>query len=155
MTTTDSALVRLFGQEILTKEGLKATDEVLAGKKHIMIYFSAHWCPPCRAYTPQLSDAYSASELAGTDTVIIFVSSDQDENGFNSYYGSMSFYALPYSDRERKEALSTMYGVQGIPTLVLLNGDGELVNGNIRGQHGKYLGTASSSTAGFKGCALC
>uniref|UniRef100_A0A7S2GG69 protein-disulfide reductase n=1 Tax=Octactis speculum TaxID=3111310 RepID=A0A7S2GG69_9STRA len=135
---SNSALVELFGPEILTKDGVVATDEALGGKTNIMIYFSAHWCPPCRGYTPQLSDAYSASGKK-EETVVVFVSSDQDENGFNSYYDSMSFYALPYSDRARKEALSQKYGVRGIPTLVLLDGSGNLVQANIRGQHANYL----------------
>ena len=48
--------------------------------------------------------------------------------------------ALPFSERSRKEELSTKYGVQGIPTLVLLDGKGGLVSDNIRGDHAKYLG---------------
>jgi len=51
----------------------------------------------------------------------------------------MDFFALPFTDRVKKDELSDKYGVQGIPTLVLLDGSGELVNGNIRGQHGDYL----------------
>ena len=134
-----AALESIFGLEILTKHGLQPTEEVLAGVDNIMIYFSAHWCPPCRSYTPQLSSAYSASDKAGSETVIIFVSSDRDENSFNDYYEDMSFYALPYSDRAKKEALAQKYDVRGIPTLVLLNGNGETVSGNIRGSHADYL----------------
>ena len=92
----------------------------------------------CRGYTPQLSQAYTDSSKKDK-TAIIFVSSDQDQNGFDEYYGEMSFFALPYREREKKAALSDKYGVQGIPTLVLLNGSGELVNGNIRGSHADYL----------------
>ncbi len=32
--------------------------EVLKDKKVVVIYFSAHWCPPCRAFTPILKDFY-------------------------------------------------------------------------------------------------
>ena len=32
-----------FGAQLLTKEGLKSTKEVLANKSRIGIYFSAHW----------------------------------------------------------------------------------------------------------------
>jgi hypothetical protein len=53
-------------------------------------------CPPCRGYTPQLSDAYKASSKQG-ETAIIFVSSDQDEAAFDEYQASMSFDALPYA----------------------------------------------------------
>merc|ERR1711918_213184 len=111
----------------------------LGGQPHVMIYFSAHWCPPCRGYTPQLSEAYAKSGKAGTETVIVFVSSDRDQAAFDEYYGSMSFFALPFAARDQKSALSEKYGVRGIPTLVLLNGDGSLKEGNIRGKHGEYL----------------
>ena len=33
-------------------------DAALAGKDVILIYFSAHWCPPCRTFTPVLKDFY-------------------------------------------------------------------------------------------------
>eukprot|EP00656_Telonema_subtile_P023481 TRINITY_DN2493_c0_g1_i2.p1 TRINITY_DN2493_c0_g1~~TRINITY_DN2493_c0_g1_i2.p1 ORF type:complete len:136 (-),score=37.15 TRINITY_DN2493_c0_g1_i2:181-588(-) len=134
-----AAFTDLFGAEILTKDGHKATTEVLDGKQHVLIYFSAHWCPPCRGYTPELSSAYSQSAKAGKDTVIIFVSSDRDEEAFAEYYDSMSFYALPYAQRELKESLSEKFGVRGIPTLVVLDGDGNTVSSNARGQHGDYL----------------
>jgi nucleoredoxin len=28
--------------------------------KYLMLYFSAHWCPPCKQFTPKLSQAYTA-----------------------------------------------------------------------------------------------
>merc|ERR1712188_357797 len=109
------SLESLFGPEILTKGGVEPTTTALAGKKHIMVYFSAHWCPPCRGYTPQLSEAYANSSKQD-ETAIVFVSSDQDKGAFNSYYGEMSFFALPYADRDKKTELSEKYGVRGIPT---------------------------------------
>ncbi|CAE8616270.1 unnamed protein product [Polarella glacialis] len=133
------AFVELFGDKILTKEGEKDTAEVLAGKTHVLIYFSAHWCPPCRGYTPALSEAYGKSEKAGKEAAIIFVSSDRDQAAFEEYYGSMSFYAMPFSNRAQKEKLSEKFAVKGIPTLVLLDGEGKCLADNIRGDHDKYL----------------
>merc|ERR1711967_180306 len=108
------------------------------GKDHVMVYFSAHWCPPCRGYTPELSSAYEASAKKDK-TAIVFVSSDRDQAGFDEYYGEMSFFAMPFAQRDLKGAISEKYGVRGIPTLVLLDGKGDLVEGNIRGSHGTYL----------------
>jgi len=36
-----------------------AGSDALAGKK-VLVYFSAHWCPPCRGFTPLLKEAYGA-----------------------------------------------------------------------------------------------
>ena len=35
--------------------------EAVAGK-HVLIYFSAHWCPPCRGFTPKLVEFFSELE---------------------------------------------------------------------------------------------
>ena len=36
----------IFPNQVLTKSGL--VDSSTLDKKHLMLYFSAHWCPPCR-----------------------------------------------------------------------------------------------------------
>merc|ERR1712216_8360 len=77
--------------------------------------------------------------LGKDKTAIVFVSSDRDQAGFDEYYGEMSFFAMPFAQRDLKGAISEKYGVRGIPTLVLLDGKGDLVEGNIRGSHGTYL----------------
>jgi len=46
---------------------------------------------------------------------VIFCSSDRDEDAFKEYSGDMPWLALPYSKREFKEELSSMFGVSGIP----------------------------------------
>ena len=52
----------LKGQQLLRKNGeVVNADEVLAEKKIIAYYFSAHWCPPCRNFTPILADFYNVS----------------------------------------------------------------------------------------------
>ena len=50
----------LSGQQLLRKSGeVVKADEFLSDKKIIAYYFSAHWCPPCRNFTPILSDFYT------------------------------------------------------------------------------------------------
>ena len=129
----------LLGPTLLTKEGEKPTAELLAGAAHVLLYFSAHWCPPCRGYTPQLSQAYAASAKAGKETAIVFISSDRDQASFDEYYGEMTFYALPFAASGVKEALSAKYSVQGIPTLIALDGSCGVVDASARGNHADYL----------------
>jgi nucleoredoxin len=49
------------------------------------------------------------------------VSSDKDATQFEEYYGEMPWLALPFSDRQRKEALSQFFGVSGIPHFVMVS----------------------------------
>ena len=62
-----------FGPEIITKSGKKSTSEVVVGKKVIGIYFSAHWCPPCRQFTPLLSEFYSECKYYYYYFIIIII----------------------------------------------------------------------------------
>mmetsp|Transcript_18421 Transcript_18421/g.33367 ORF Transcript_18421/g.33367 Transcript_18421/m.33367 type:complete len:426 (-) Transcript_18421:192-1469(-) len=111
--------------------------------KYLMLYFSAHWCPPCRGFTPILSKAYSdlmaAPDVGPSKFELVFVSSDQDEKSFTEYFAEMTFCALPYADREAKNAISKRFGISGIPSLLILGpvdpstGDRPLINDSFNG----------------------
>ena len=116
-----------FGAEIQTKQGKKSTVDALKDKKVIGIYFSAHWCPPCRQFTPVLGTVYEDMIEDHPDFEIVFVSSDRDEGGFNEYYGEMPWVALPFASQKEKGSLAQKYGVSGIPCLVFLNDKGDLI----------------------------
>ena len=54
-TSTGVAMERLFGATLIDRMGNRFnTAAKLAELDCIAIYFSAHWCPPCRAFTPHL-----------------------------------------------------------------------------------------------------
>jgi nucleoredoxin len=142
-----SAFEELFGETLVSKEGNVATKGALAGKKNVMVYFSAHWCPPCRGFTPQLAKEYKASSAAGKDTMVVFVSSDRDQASFDEYYGEMPWHALPFDNRDVKEKLSTKFGVNGIPMLIVLDGKGQLVTANGRAEYQKFLGGSAPGDA--------
>jgi nucleoredoxin len=132
----------LFGKRIVTKKGEMATSEVLKDKKVVGVYFSAHWCPPCRQFTPELSTMYEDMIEMHPDFELIFVSSDQDVEHFKDYYDEMPFKALPFEDRDTKRKLATLYDVCGIPTLVFLN-----QNGHVTTLEGRELVSSSKEDA--------
>jgi len=101
-------------------------DTALAGKAAIALYFSAHWCPPCRGFTPQLAEWYT-KDLSAKGLEVVFVSSDKDEAAFSDYYGEQPWLALPFSNREKKDALSKKFKVGGIPSLVIVGPDGSVI----------------------------
>jgi len=121
-----SGLVHLLGEKLVTDAGEVSTTEALQSAKAVALYFSAHWCPPCKGFTPKLAEWYTKS-LKSKGLEIVFVSSDKDEAAFKEYFGEMPWKALPYSDRARKEELSKKYKVQGIPTVVILDGEGNVI----------------------------
>lgn len=116
------ALVNLVGPTLTTKEGSEATSKLLDGVKAVALYFSAHWCPPCRGFTPQLAESYT-THLKKKGLEIIFVSSDRDEESFKEYFAEQPWLALPFESRDLKAKLSKKFKVSGIPSLVILDGE--------------------------------
>merc|ERR1711988_481776 len=128
----------LFGSQLVSKSGVVSTSEALAGKKHVMIYFSAHWCPPCRGFTPVLAEKFAKTAEANS-IAVVFVSSDRDQPAFDEYFSEMPWHALPFSERDLKQKLGEKYGVRGIPTLVVLDNEGNLVTKEGRAEVDKYF----------------
>ena len=108
--------------ELLRKEGTVAAAEALIGKKYIMLYFSAHWCPPCRSFTPILKDFYARNKERSSFE-IIFVSRDNTAEELRSYFDTAhgDWLALSYRDAQTVgEGWAKQYGIYAIPSLVVL-----------------------------------
>lgn len=119
-----------FAGKLQKKDGTEVEAESLKGK-YVGLYFSAHWCGPCRSFTPKLIKFYNKLKASGKDFEFVFVSSDRDEGAFKEYYGEMPWLTLPFGD-DRKKKLSSRIEVDGIPTLAILDGEGNIVTTNAR-----------------------
>jgi len=116
----------LFGASLLKHDGEPVDPSHLSSKTGVLIYFSAHWCPPCRGFTPQLVTYYKEHKDK-KNLEIVFVSSDKDDHSFTEYWNEMPWLALPFSDRAKKNELSSKFKVSGIPTLVVLDSNGATI----------------------------
>ncbi|CAK0878798.1 unnamed protein product [Prorocentrum cordatum] len=122
-----AAFTEMLGHSLLGPGGeVTETAAALSGKGAIALYFSAHWCPPCRGFTPQLAEWYR-KDLQAKGLEVVFVSSDRDEAAFKEYFADQPWMALPFVERDAKEKLSKMYKVNGIPSLVILDSDGKII----------------------------
>ncbi|CAB3411268.1 unnamed protein product [Caenorhabditis bovis] len=103
--------------------------EALQGKV-VALYFSAHWCPPCRAFTPILKDFYEDDAVDGK-IEIVFVSFDRSDEDLKKYMAEChgDWYHIPFGSDKIKE-LATKYGVSGIPALVVVKDDGTEITKN-------------------------
>jgi thiol-disulfide isomerase/thioredoxin len=129
----DAPLERLLLREAL---GGDAADGV-------SLYFSAHWCPPCRAFTPELAQMHArltgqaggggggggggANNQNNSNNKkrwpVIFVSMDRSAAAFHDYFASMpqSWLAIPFEDDQLRSVLLRKMKVEGIPTLAMLD----------------------------------
>jgi len=94
MSASNFDVTKLFEGKLALK-GTDVPASSLAGKV-VAVYFSAHWCPPCRAFTPTLIKAYQAAKEQGLPFELIFVSSDEDQEGFDEYTADMPFPSVKF-----------------------------------------------------------
>ena len=116
-------------------------DEALEKKKLIALYFSAHWCPPCRKFTPQLVEYYNRVEPQHPEFEIIFVSFDRSQFAMETYMreANMPWPAIDFAKVPGKEAIRK-YAGEGIPCLVLVDASGKVISDSFAGK--EYLGPA-------------
>ncbi len=103
------------------------------------LYFSAHWCNPCRLFTPQLVNFYTEWKSEYSDKFeVIFISSDRSEDAMEEYMEEMNmpWPALEFS-AIHKSVLSKYRG-SGIPCLVLVDREGEVLAHSYEGT--RYVG---------------
>jgi nucleoredoxin len=116
-------------------------DEALEKKKLIALYFSAHWCAPCRKFTPELVDYYNRVATQHPEFEIVFVSFDKSQFAMETYMreANMPWPAIDFPRLGGKEAIRK-YAGDGIPCLVLVDVTGKVISSTYAGA--QYLGPA-------------
>lgn len=85
------------------KETLK---NAAAGKKLVVMMFSASWCPPCREMKAKVLPAENVQQ-------------------------ALKDWQAVYVDADKEEDLSRRYEIQGLPTFVFLGPDGKEINREV------------------------
>src|SRR6266513_6483798 len=114
-------------------------DEELAPKHIYGLYFSAHWCGPCRKFTPQLVAYYNQIAHDHPEFEILYVSSDKSAEGMATYMraSGMPWPAIEYGKVANVPGLQR-YAGRGIPDLVIVDASGKVLADSFVG--GKYVG---------------
>ncbi len=105
--------------------------------KFYAFYYSAHWCGPCRQFTPQLVRFYERMKGSGTQFEVIFVSADRSKNQMYQYMKEdrMKFPAVEYSQGRGSYEIMK-YSGSGIPCLVFMDHTGKVLSDSyVRGQY--------------------
>ncbi len=137
-----SAIVGSFGKNVVSVSG-KLDPQVIKTKKYLFVYFSAHWCPPCRKFTPLLVDFYNKNYANG-DFDLVFVSSDRSQGEMSGYMkeAKMPWIGLKLDSRPAR-AFVKMRSGDGIPNLILLNEKDEVIAQSYDSK-GNYTGPSTA-----------
>jgi nucleoredoxin len=128
-----TAMTEIFGEKLLISVDKEAlTKEVMKDKDIVLLYFSASWCPPCKRFTPTLSDFYN-KHCKGNRVEIVYISSDYDVPSFAEYYNKMPWCSLPPTDTAHiKQKIADRLRISGIPSLVALDKNGLFLSDHCR-----------------------
>ena len=99
---------------------------VLARPDKVALYFSGHFCAPCRTFTPLLREFYDDVNEDEKRLEIIFVSLDknqQDQEAYHREHGNWPRVA--WENEEQRSKLKEVMRVEKIPALIILDNEKE------------------------------
>lgn len=101
--------------------------------KVVLIDFWATWCGPCVRELPNVLKAYEKYHPQGFE--IIGISLDQDETKLKDFIKEKNMPWQQYFDGKGwNSKLGSKYGIQSIPATWLLDGEGKIIDSNLRGE---------------------
>ena len=132
----------IFPEKLIASSGKLIARETLQDK-FVGIYFSASWCPPCRLFTPKLVRFRNEHS---SDFEVVLVGWDRSEDKQRAYVVAheMPWPALP-NKSVHGEKIAELFGVQSIPTLIVVSPDGKVVSTQGR------IDVAGQGSAAFEG----
>jgi nucleoredoxin len=129
-------VISMLKDSLVNERGQSVPSSQLEKSRYTLVYYSAHWCPPCRTFSPSLVSFYKKYQDRGVE--VVFISSDRSEADQMKYMQEvgMTFPALKF-DAVKSSPIKQFCG-RGIPCLVAFDRNGKIVSDtNVNGQ---YLG---------------
>lgn len=115
----------------------KLSDYVGKGK-YVLVDFWASWCGPCKAEIPNLIELQN--KFGGEKFTVIGVNVWDEESKFKASLTAEGInYPQIYVPVGNKDDATALYGIRGIPQIILFGPDGIIVQRNLRGDAMKKL----------------
>jgi nucleoredoxin len=126
------------GELVTSRNGVLGPylDAEFEKKKVIGLYASAHWCGPCREFTPKLVAYYNKVAAAHPEFEILFVSNDKTAPAMEGYMreDQMPWPAINFDKVARNEGLLKYFG-DSIPCLVVVDENGKVLFDTYAGKN--------------------
>lgn len=125
--------------EGLTVDGKASKLSDYVGKgKYVLVDFWASWCGPCKGEIPNLIELQN--KFGGEKFTVLGVNVWDEEEKFKAALTEEGItYPQIYIPRDNKDNATEMYGIQGIPQIILFGPDGVIIQRDLRGQAMKDL----------------
>ncbi|GHT40916.1 hypothetical protein FACS189443_1940 [Planctomycetales bacterium] len=113
--------------------------------KYVIVKFTATWCGPCRGEIPGLISAYEKYHDKGLEIVSVYVweRGNDDNDKLNDDIKEFArkekidwrIISEPLTLKAGGQKIGEFYGVQSVPTMLLIDKDGKIIDTAARGQH--------------------
>lgn len=137
-------LAKLFDGKLVSADGKRANTDSIKKAKYVAVYYSAHWCAPCKAFTPDLVRFVNENRKDDNFEVVL-LSSDYSDKNMLAYMTETKMpwagtlgKTSPGKDGIIKEFNEINKGLVGIPHLRVYDAEGNMVIDTIK--DGKYVG---------------
>ena len=115
----------------------KLSDYVGKGK-YVLVDFWASWCGPCKGEIPNLIELQN--KFGGDKFMVLGVNVWDEEAAFKAALEEEGItYPQIVVPQNNKDNATELYGIQGIPQIILFGPDGTIVQRDLRGQAMKDL----------------
>lgn len=101
--------------------------------RYVLVDFWASWCGPCRAEMPNVTACYEKYHDKGLD--IVAISFDNNKDAWLQAIQNMKMPWIHLSDLAGwKSIASSTYEIQAIPSNILFDGEGKVVDTDLRAE---------------------
>lgn len=112
-----------------TSHGLEEVSPYEIEKPEVVaFYFAAHWCPPCRTFTPILASMYRKLMIEAVPIEIVFISWDENVDVMKGHMqeSHADWLAVAFEDINSRNFTRT-FNVDRIPHLCIVSKAGEMI----------------------------
>ena len=103
--------------------------------KYVLVDFWSPWCPPCKAELPNIVNVYNKYHGDNFDVLSVAVWEESRGMNWKNTIDTAAVYGITWNQiNNGHQEPAALYGIEGIPHVILFGPDGSIVKRDLRGK---------------------